>query len=264
MQNGRVDRTSSASSEVFKVGFKGFTGSIGGGGGSGSLFNKAMLQCHFDGINGSTTFTDAAMAQTLTKTGSPTISTAQSKFGSSSCNFTGSTDKLTIANSIHNKWFPIDTFQIDFWIFTTQTGIQDTLLIERIQTSSFNINSDWMVSFNTSSTTNGHLSFWHININNAAPVLTSTSAINDGAWHHVAISGVGLWRGLFIDGVLQDHRAITSGYIPTTNTQDITIGNTKVFSTRAFIGYLDELRIVMGGVDYTRDFTPPTGAYADS
>lgn len=236
----------------------------GGGGGSSSQFLKAILQCHFDGANGSTVFTDAALGQTLTKTGSPIISTAKSVFGGSSIQFTGSTDKLTLANNIHNKWFPADTFDIAFRIWTTQTGIQDTAIIERITTSSFNVGSDFFVSFNTSSTTNGKISFWHIAINNAAPALTSTVAINDGVWHAIRIIGIGTWRGLFVDGVLQDQRATQAGYIATTNAQDLTIGNTKVFSGRAFVGFLDELRIVMGGCDVTRDYTPETSAFPDA
>ena len=41
---------------------------------------------HFDGVNGSTTFTDQVPSRSWGRSGTSTISTAQSKFGGSSLN----------------------------------------------------------------------------------------------------------------------------------------------------------------------------------
>lgn len=77
-------------------------------------------------------------------------------------------------------------------------------------------------------------------------VLTGTSPINDGYWHHIALT----WdcvtgeRKLYVDGVLDTEDVVTAAAIP--NTDRYAIGARATSSTTAdkiYRGYVDDVRV---------------------
>lgn len=229
-----------------------------GGSGSGeAAWAKTVLQLHFDGVDTSTTFTDQK-GRTVTPSGNAQIDTGDSKFGGASGIFDGTGDYLTV--SAHKSFNLPNAFTIDFWVKTSQTGRQYATIIER-DNGAFSSGS-WSVLFNQATASDGIIYFAHHSyVSDGSPVVKSTTAINNGAWHHVAIVGIGSHVLLFVDGVLEDEKPVSAA--PAVNTSSILIGK-SVNASREFAGALDELRIVKGQAVWTADFTPPTSAYPDA
>jgi hypothetical protein len=228
----------------------------GGGGGGTSLFPKTMVQLHFDGTNGSTTFTDQ-IGRTFTASGNAKLDTSDKVFGTAAGLFDGTGDFLTAAS--HKSFALPQDFTIEFRVKTTQTGRQYCTIIER-SNAAFNTDS-WAVLFNTANSTDGKVSFWRSIVSGSGPTVKSSRVINDGTWHHIAVCGVGSLTMIFVDGVMEDQTA--SNGTPAINAFDLLIGK-SVNASRDFAGRIDELRVVKGVAAYTTDFTPPTSAFADA
>ena len=81
---------------------------------------SVVLAMHFDGTNGSTTFTDIK-GHTVSSAGSPVISTARSKFGGASGLFSGSPDALSLAESAF-LFSGAATF--DCWVYPTNANCE--------------------------------------------------------------------------------------------------------------------------------------------
>ena len=79
----------------------------------------------------------------------------------------------------------------------------------------------------------------------------SASAIQDGSWHHVAISRASGSTKIFYDGTLQSTQSDTTNYSGT-GAWRIGSGNLAAFN-----GYLDDFRITKGVARYTANFTAP-------
>lgn len=79
---------------------------------------------------------------------------------------------------------------------------------------------------------------------NGADRIVSTTSINNGKWHYVAITFTGGTANLYIDGVLD--KTATSQPTPVSNTANFSIGavwQTKASITNLFTGDIDEVRI---------------------
>ncbi len=229
----------------------------GGGGGSSSVWANTVLQMHMDGTNGSTTFTDQK-GRTCTPSGNAQISTAQSKFGGASALFDGTGDYVTVTH--HKSLNLVAHFTIELWVKTSQIGRQFATLVEK-DDGSFGTGS-WSLLFNRVTANDGLVYFAQKEVHSDGSfVVSSTTAINDGNWHHIAVVAIGNNYMIFVDGVLEDQASSNAGFGK--HTGNLLIGK-SVFSTREYNGYMDELRILKGVAAYTTDFTPPTSAFADS
>jgi len=221
------------------------------GGLSGDIFwDCVAFLFHFDGTNASTTFTDEK-GHTATAVGDAQLDTSVKKYGTASAKFDGTGDKITLASTTDLD-FGNGPFTIEGWVITTQTGRQYATLMEK-SNGSFNAGS-WALNFNTATSGDGKVSFWQTDVSNSVPVVTSSGAINDGSWHHVAVVRVGNQILLWIDGALAG--AVTSTVAFAANASTTIFGN-SVFSTRDFNGHLDDWRITKGVARYTVPFTPP-------
>jgi hypothetical protein len=82
------------------------------------------------------------------------------------------------------------------------------------------------------------------------------TAINDSAWHHIAVTRSGSSIKLFIDGTQSGSTATNSTAFSISNsnigTRDRTGGHDH------FHGYIENLQIINGVAKYTANFTPPT------
>lgn len=204
---------------------------------------QSVLLIHFDGANNSTNFIDEK-GKSITKTGTPVISTTQSKFGGSSGYFNGSS-YLSIGS---NPDFSFDgDFTIEFWCYFDNNTNYMTLLDTGWQSGGLLIQT---------LTGTSNIGVW-INGSQQGGGYVSLEALNQ--WAHVAIVRSQNIVFLFANGVkhtLNYHLAGVLGQV------GLNIG--KDIGANYFLnGYIDELRVTKGIARYTTDFTPPTAPFVD-
>lgn len=176
----------------------------------------------------------------LDTVGDAQIDTAVKKYGTGSLEFDGSGDYLDTV-STEALTFGTGDFTIEFWINTSSNG-------NIMNPSSATGSGYWGLLMQS-----GNLRW-----NNSYAVANlweiSASAIQDGSWHHVAISRASGSTKIFYDGTLQSTQADTTDYSGT-GAWRIGSGNLAAFN-----GYLDDFRITKGVARYTANFTAPAAA----
>ena len=83
--------------------------------------------------------------------------------------------------------------------------------------------------------------------------------VNDGVWHHVAVTRTNGSLSIYVDGTVRT---------TTTQTGTCSVSNSLYvgFNYRDgqyFSGYLDDIRITKGVARYTGNFIPPKVAFAN-
>lgn len=203
---------------------------------------NTQLLLHMNGTNNSSTFTDNSVSpKTVTANGSAVISTAASKFGGASGSFTATSSFLTIADQdateLSNKNFVLELF------FNTTSSTSFVTLVSRLP-STF-ATGTWTLMMNYASATAGDCAFFAFDAASAAPLMVGGSGLRDGAWHHVAVSRSGSTWNLYIDGT-RVATATSSATVANINGA-IYIGRDQGNgNARQFVGYMDELRFVVG------------------
>ena len=153
-------------------------------------FPQTLLSLPFDGANGATTTSDLSNHNhTVTFNGDAQISTAQSKFGSSSLYLDGSGDYVEI-NSVASKLSAASAFTIEGWFKLPDSS--DVGILWAINSSSGG-NVQWGI-VSADSTINFNCGGASSNIS-ISPV-----NIRDGNWHHVAVTFDGTDYDLYVDG----------------------------------------------------------------
>jgi len=218
-------------------------------------WDKVGLLLHFDGADGSTTFTDSSSyGHTMTRSGSPTIVTAQSKFGGSSGWFPGGGASIyapdftySITAVAHN--LATVEFFVRFndlgtrrWICGTDdpggSGVERVLAVSKTAANNIEVSS-----------------------RSAGSAITSSTTVTTGQWYHVAYVLNGITQTLFVDGVnVASSASDLTGYVAPLR---YNIGRLGSFTGSSFVGWLDEFRVTLGVARYTDDFTVPASAYPD-
>lgn len=218
-------------------------------GSSDSTQSDTSLLLHFDGANNSTTFVDAK-GHTVAPSGSPIISTAQSKFGGSSLYLDGNSS-LSITQDA-SLTFASNPFTFECWIYLPiDPSSANYMAIMGNPLGGESGNGGVFLAINA-----GYLVLRHwVNGNSNA---VSAGVISPNAWHHVAgccASGI---TNVFLDGVIG-----ASGTIESNTDSNFQIGivpGNGGYATN-FAGYIDELRVTNGQALYTTNFTTPTSAF---
>jgi hypothetical protein len=227
----------------------GFFASAAGGGATDPYFANVVALLHFDGPNGSTTFTDQIATNTWTRNGSSTISTASSKFGGSSANFPVGTLS------------PIST--------TDKTALQ-------MGTSDFTIEG-W---FNPVAPTNGFGVCYLKGVNSTgglsigvtptvitvrrAGTTDLTASVSISTWSHVAVVRASGVLTVYLNG---SSVATSSLAFDNNDTDTLYVGsNSATIGDNRFSygGYIDDFRVTKGVARYTSNFTPPTAPFPNS
>jgi hypothetical protein len=233
-----------------------YAANAGGATGGSSLFANAVLQSHFSGTNGATTFVDVKN-HVMSGTAGASISTSDPKFGGSCLALNGTGQFITVSSS---RAFNISQhFTIEMYVRTGVNNKQYCTLVER-DNGSFSADS-WAVLFNANSISDGKVAFYRSSINAGAAALTGVTAINDNKWHHVAVVGSGGVFTLFVDGNLEDLAVSTAA--PAINTAAMLIGN-SINANRTFSGSIDEIRILKSAAAYSDNFTTGSAEFANS
>jgi hypothetical protein len=227
---------------------------------SGDLyFSNVALLLHMDGT-GSTFVDSSGTPKSVSALGNATQSATQSRWGGKSLYLDGSGDYLTIPSSTSLD-FAGNDFVVEMWFKTTQTASESTLICREWVSSPWD--NAWTVQFLSS----GVLRIFATSYSTGSPLLVGSTACRDGNWHHFAWVRSGSSHKLFLDGVVD--ASATSSASWTSATKDITVGNDLTFGSgsRAYEGYIDDLRITVGSArTYTGSstITVPTAAFPDS
>lgn len=213
-------------------------------------FPLSGLLLHFDGTDGSTTFTDSSLhTQTVSAFGNAQIDTAISKFDGASGLFDGTGDYLTIPDS---DWFHLETmpsFTIEVWIYVGTSGASQAILSTRNDSLS---KPGWELRVNTDYT----VIFYYTGGGNSVP--GSTVLTND-TWYHVAVVKDFGVVTLYINGVADGSATLTDGSAGHTPT----VGSSQTGTGSLFNGNIDELRLIPYVAKYKANFTPEAQAFVD-
>jgi len=214
-------------------------------------YNKVSLLLHCEGADTSTTITDnAPTVKTVVCGGNAQISTARSKWGSSSVLFDGAGDYLT-ATDHADFAFGTGDFTIEFWMYLTGGG--DYLYDSRP-------NGTNSGAYPTIYVNNGPLKLAFMNT--ATERITGTTTLTTSVWHHVAVSRTGTSTRMFLNGVQEGATYTDSTNYINGTARPIIFGN-GFNTTSSMPGNIDDVRVTKGFCRYTATFTPPVTTFAD-
>jgi hypothetical protein len=218
----------------------------GGGGPAGDpYFSSVKALLHFDGANGSTTFTDhSSLTATFTRTGTGTISTAQSKFGGASY-LSASASWLTSSTSAASYQPGSSDFTVEAWIYPTSVASGEHCIAAQ-----WDAGTSWFFSLRGTD-----LGFYWNGTNFPA----NASGVTANNWHHVAATRSGNVLRLFANGAQLGSNLAITGSITSTSAP-LTIGG-QTPSPAPFVGHIDEFRYTLGIARYVGAYTTPTAAF---
>lgn len=221
-------------------------------------FANVSLLLHFNGANGSTTFTDSSSNNlTVTAVGTGQISTAQSKFGGASGLFGSGGNYATVPSSSLFD-FGAGDFTIEFWYYTSQTGTQHQLFARAAnQTGSL---SPIFIERKTGNTIG--LSWTSDGTNWVFDQLGGSTTLAANTWHHIAVTRTSGTFRIFINGVLDYTNSSSTASIQAGG-DVVAIGRWPKYANSNGPYYIDELRITKSA-RYTANFTAPSAAFPDS
>ena len=192
---------------------------------------------------------DASARNNLETIGDASLSTAQSKWGTSSIFFDGTGDWLLGsigANNIESQ-LRTNNFTIELWMYlaSADVGSARGLVSKGTGTTGYSVSLDStqkvVFSFDTSS-------------------ITSTGSIPTDSWVHIAVVRAGTGANLtkiYINGVNDGTGTVSTDF---TQTNNLYVGADRVGGS-PMKGYMQDLRITRGLARYTANFTPPTQAF---
>lgn len=215
-------------------------------------FANVISLLHFDGADGSTTFTDEK-GLTWTADGNAQLDTALAKFGPSSLllDRTGGLDRITTP---HNANFSADVdFTLEMWVNGSDLAGLRYMATKR----NTGTGREWSFYINSA------IALAVFDSTGAAPIdFGGTTNLSTGVWYHVAFTReVNTFR-LFVNGNLEGSQTASFSY--GYNTDMITIGEDPSTAGREFGGHIDDWRVTRGVARYTANFTPPAAPFPNS
>jgi hypothetical protein len=202
---------------------------------------QRVLLLHFDGSDGSTTFTDSSpAARTITAVGSPTITTSTSRFGGACLNLPGSSRLQFSAINLTGD------YTIQAWVRTATPNTD--MAIAGALSDNYQI-----LRWNADGSSRGMLSFAQGLIFPSTPGILSDVTAN--TFVHIAQTRQGTVVRDFVNGQLKQTNTNF------TNTVIIThIGAGYQGSNNYWVGQMDEVSISTVA-EYTANFTPPSDPF---
>ena len=197
---------------------------------------------------------DNAMMNNLETVGNAQISTSVKKYGTGSMYFDGTGDWLTSLDNPSHE-FGSGNFTLECWINTTVSNSGYVSAVAKWSSS----NQSWMIRAASTDIGSGWSFFYSTDGSNYYTVFGAS--INDGNWHHLAVTRSGNVFRTFTDGTLNNS---------TTDAVTLFDGTASLFvgaqggGSNPFTGYIDDLRITKGYARYTASFTAPTAAFPNT
>lgn len=211
------------------------------GAGGDPLWDYVTALLHFDGTNGSTTFTDVVGSTWSVLSGSPSLTTSAPKFGTASLNAVGAIGSAAgLGAGIGTGDFTIECFVNAS--AQTNRGVFDSRLdgsAAGVAVGHENVSGgQWQVYF-------------------GGTVYTASSLpLSIGAWVHVALERVGSTAKLYIGGT-----SVLS-FTSAANIADTTMRVGAYYTSHfPWDSKIDEFRATVGAHRYGADFTPPSAPF---
>jgi len=208
-------------------------------------FPQTRLLLPFDGANTATTTSDLSNGNhSVTFNGNAQISTAQSKFGGSSCYFDGTGDYLSVPSSSDFVW--AGAFTLECWVrfsslsgspYVTTSGTDDDYF-HRIRYTS----SGWNIAMLSTVLSGG------------------TDSLSVDTWYHIALVRKSDNTTVFYRDGVSKATGTVSGTI--NNNNGLLFG--KYSGGYYLNGYIDDVRVTQSLARYTSAFTPPSTAHLTS
>ena len=172
------------------------------------------------------------------------------RHGGYSAYFDGESDYLDFpASSTHN--IGTGDFTLESW-FNTTSSANDTQFRRMIMldgpTGNVNGNIQLIIS------SDGYVNAW---TNSGDVDLRSSTGFNDGLWHHAAIVRSGSTLTLYVDGASVSSMTYTTSISFNSGSPRPRIGSYNG-TGGDWLGYLRDVRLVVGTAVYTSAFTPPS------
>jgi hypothetical protein len=214
--------------------------------GTDPYWNQVTSLLHFNGVNGSTTFTDQK-GVAWTRQGNAVIDTSAFKFGDSSLS-TGTSGYLQ-APSAGLCDFGVGDFTLEAWVRPLVLNQYQNIFNSRDGGSG-------TVGLSFRLTNAGVLQAFRGSGQNA---INGTTVLSASGFQHVALARSGTTWRLFLNGSLEGSAAIATDVNPG---GPGFIGAYGAYgATERWQGHIDEFRITKGVARYTAAFTPPTAAF---
>jgi hypothetical protein len=208
---------------------------------------------HFDGTNGSTTFTESRNGYTIGVGGNAQLTTADKVFGTASLLLDGTGDYISQNSTAAASHFDQNNFTIEGWVRRASTSGLMTVSsqIQQFSGSSYD-GHQWYFS-GTGMSFNGY-------DNNTGVSVSSTFTV-DTSWHYYSVSRQGGVIYLHRDGVLVGSGAAMACGTPGTA---LRIGIDWDAASNALNGKIDDLRYTVGVGRYDAStYTVPALAHPD-
>lgn len=223
------------------------------GSGGDPYWSNVVSLLHFDGADGSTTFTDQT-GNVWTPSGNAQIDTALAKFGGASGLFDGAGDTISAASTagfgfgsgdytLEAFVNAADTASRVNHIFDTRTGVNTGVAF-------FIGGGMYSVPVNT-------IGF---SSNTAAVAYGGTVSAN--TWYHIALARQGTTIMGFVNGVVAFTSTDSRTYASASTC--VVGGGYDGITDQYLNGHINEVRITKGVARYTANFTPPTAPFPDS
>lgn len=221
----------------------------GAGAQSDPNFANVVALMHLnDAIATDYQFPDAALAHAFGCSGSPRISSAQSKFGGYSAFFNAVGDYIVAPNDTANSMGTGD-FTVEAWIYLTSAPAAAASIFDSLPVGAAGARNNSFVFYVDSSrklTT----------FQQGATRAISTGTISTNTWTHVALTRASGTLRLFINGTIDG----TGSFTVNDNLGGLVIGSLSDGAT-LFPGYIDEFRLSKGIARYTANFTPSASPF---
>jgi len=228
-------------------------GSAAGGSGGIDSYVKAML--HFNGANGSTTFTDETGR---TWTARPAVLDANDKkFGTAAGFFQASSGYYIDTPDSADFDVGSGDFTVDFWARRSSANAPHFMCGQCATGGSTSTMSISML-FDSDNKPYTYIGSGGSVLSTSAGTTTVTA---DSIFHHTAFVRYGNIGTMYLDGVAQGVIGLT-GVTVNNSSYKFAIGRRGEDNSYYFNGWIDEFRFSKGIARWTADFTPPTMEYA--
>ena len=220
-------------------------------------YADVSLLLHFNGSDGSTTFTDNSPSpKTPAVNGNTQIDTAQSQFGGASGLFDGAGDWLQYAANAAFD-FGSGNFTIECWVRPASAGVQYTIMDYGRSSPSMDAHQSFTFFVQPTNSL-----YTRVTVGSTGYGFVGTQTLTAGQFNHVAFVRDGSTLRQFVNGVASGTLAV-SGSVNTDASRVLKIGKYADASPIYLSGWLDDLRITKGVARYTSAFTPPASQFPD-
>lgn len=217
------------------------------------------------GFEGGAAVDESPLAQTVTVSGGPTLSSVQAKFGTQSL-LRGATGRCSVPD---HASFPLGTtpFTAECFIYMTEYPSTYDMMPLMGQIDWVNTTGPWLVTYdhNWYGAGDGAFVFWADSdgyVSGADNVCDAQFTPDLNTWYHVAFDFDGSNYYVHVDGIDLTNSYGTGPISLNNETNPLTIGATDNDGGDGFIGYIDEARLTVGVSRYgAGNFTPPAEAF---